>query len=282
MRIRRLKLLLVKILTHVIAWIIAFAWILPFMGIFMASIRPMEEIIAGWWRFDSFHVTLSNFIEAWHHPSVPMSRGIINSLIVTIPSSIIPLIVGALAAYGFSRFSFPLKEMLFLTIVTFMALPPQAIGIPLFILMNQLGLVDTYVGLVLFHSANGLPWIILFLRNYFETVPKELEDAARVDGASEIQIFLGIILPVIKPALYSILALQFTWVWSDFFYALILIYTPDNLLASQRIPLMKGEYHIPWGTLCAASIIMISVPAILYAFLQKYFIRGIVGGVIKG
>lgn len=278
----RVRVLLLRILIHVVAWLIAFAWLLPFLGVVMAAVRPMEEIIHGWWNFQTVHFTLKNFIEAWNHPSVPMSRGVVNSLIVAVPSSFLPLLVGALAAYAFSRFSFPLRDLLFLLIVLLMAIPPQTIGIPLFLLMNQLGLIDTFIGIILFHSANALPWIILFLRNYLETVPRELEDAARVDGASDIMVFFRIVLPVMKPALFAVLALQFSWVWSDFFYALILIYSPDKLLASQRIPLMKGEYHVPWGTLCAASIIMCSVPVILYAFLQKYFVRGIVGGTIRG
>lgn len=274
--------LMTRALIHVIAVAVAAAWLLPYMGVFMASIRPLREIIRGWWNFAEFNPTLENYIEAWNHPTVPLSRGVVNSLIVAVPATFIPLIVGALAAYAFSRFEFPIRDLLFLTIVLLMALPPQAIGIPLFLLMVRLGLVDRYPGLILFHSANALPWIILFLRNYLETVPRDFEDVARVDGASDVQIFFRIVLPIMSPALLSILALQFTWVWNDFFFALILIYSPDKYLISQRVPFMKGEYHVPWGLLCAGSVIMTSIPVLLYAVLQRYFIRGIVGGTIRG
>ena len=274
--------IVLRVLIHLIAIVAAFVWLLPYMGVFMASIRPLGEIIRGWWNFEEFNPTLENFFGAWNHPTVPLSKGMINSLIVAVPATFIPLLVGALAAYAFSRFDFPVRDLLFLTIVLLMALPPQAIGIPLFLLMVRLGLVDKFPGLILFHSANALPWIILFLRNYLETVPRDFEDVARVDGASDIQIFFRVVLPIMGPALLSILALQFTWVWNDFFFALILIYSPDKYLISQRVPFMKGEYHVPWGLLCAGSVIMTSIPVLLYVILQKYFIRGIVGGTIRG
>jgi len=279
---RRLSRVLVRIAIHVAAWFVAFLWLLPFMGVFMAAFRPMEEILSGWWDFSSFHPTLKNFIEAWNHPSVPVSMGIVNSLIVAIPATVIPLLCGALAAYVFSRFKFPANDLLFLLIVLLMAVPPQMLAVPLFLLMSKLKLVDNLLGLSLFHSANGLAWIILFLRNYMETLPRDFEDAARVDGASEYQVFFRVVLPCLAPALFSIAVLQFTWVWNDFFFALILIYSPNKLLISQRIPFMKGEYHVPWSLLCAGSVIMMTVPVILYAVFQKYFVKGIIGGTIKG
>lgn len=274
----RARRIAVRVIIHIVAWVIALLWLTPVMGVIMASFRPMSEIIAGWWNLHKVTITLENFKEAW----TAMRRGLLNSFIVALPSTIIPLICGALAAYAFSRFSFLLRDLLFLLIVSLMAIPPQTVGIPLFILMNKLRLVDNLIGLALFHSANGLSWVILFLRNYLETLPRDLEDAARVDGASDIYIFFHIVLPLLKPALYSIMVLQFTWVWNDFFFALILIYSPHKLLATQRLVWFKGEYHVPWGTLCAGSILLMAIPIILYAVFQKYFIKGIVGGTIRG
>jgi len=238
------------IIVHIIAWSVALIWILPFLGVFMASIRPVREIIHGWWNFDPFNPTFKNFIEAWNHSMFPLWRGVLNSFIVAIPSTIIPLFLGALAGYGFARFSFPIKNYIFLTIVLLMAMPQQSVAIPLYMMMNSLGLIDNYIGLITVHSAWGLPWIILFMRNFFSTLPVEVEEAARVDGASSFKIFYKIVLPMALPALASVVVLQFMWVWSDFSLALILIYDPDLLLATQRVPRIAfGAFHVDWGIL---------------------------------
>ena len=205
-----------------------------------------------------------------------------NSFLIAIPATIIPRLVASLAGYGFARFSFPMRDYIFLTIVLIMAIPQQSIAVPIFQIMNTLGLVDNYIGLVLVHSAWGLAWIILFMRNFFSTLPIEIEEAARVDKASEFKIFYKIVLPMTLPALASVAVLQFMWVWNDFFLALILIYSPERLLATQRIPLMRGVYFVDWGVLSAASILLLLVPVLIFALLQKYYIRGMIGWTIKG
>jgi len=154
--------------------------------------------------------------------------------------------------------------------------------IPVFLLTKKLGLWNTYRGLILLHSAFGLPWIILFFRNFFATLPVEIEEAAKIDGATDFQIYYKIVLPTSLPALASVAALQFTWVWNDFFFALIMLATPDRWVATQIIPALKGRYFIPWNLIAAASVLTMAVPVIVYALLQKYYVKGIVGGVIKG
>jgi multiple sugar transport system permease protein len=147
--------------------------------------------------------------------------------------------------------------------------------------MNQLGAVDSYAGLTVVHSAWGIPWILYFMRNYFSALPIEVEEAAKVDGASDWRIFLQIVMPMALPAVASSSVLQFMWVWSDFFLALILIYSPTKLLATQRVPLLRGVYHVDWGILAAGSIIVMAVPIIVFALMQRYYIRGMVGWVSK-
>jgi multiple sugar transport system permease protein len=119
------------------------------------------------------------------------------------------------------------------------------------------------------------------MRNYFKTLPVTIEEAARIDGASDSQIFFRVVLPNAFPAIASAAALQFTWVWSDFFLALILIYSPSKILATQRIPLMRGQYQVDWGLLSAASILVMIVPIMIYILLQRYYVRGMVGWTIK-
>jgi len=270
------------LIIHVIAWAIALAWTIPFIGVFMASIRPYEEIVGGWWNIEKFTVTLENYWAVWTHPTAPMSRAFLNSFLIAIPSTIIPIFVAALAAYGFVRFSFPLRDMLFLTIVVLMSLPQQMVILPVFLLETRLGLWNTHIGLILLHSAFGLPWIILFLRNFFTTLPIEVEEAARIDGASDFQIFFKIVLPMSLPALISISVLQFNWVWNDFFFALILLVSPENFVVTQTIPVLKGRYYIRWDHMAAASILAMSMPLLVFALLHKYYLRGVIGGTVKG
>jgi multiple sugar transport system permease protein len=149
--------------------------------------------------------------------------------------------------------------------------------------MVNLQLVDSQLSLILLHTAWGLPWIILFMRNFFSALPLEVEEAARVDGASDFRIFFRIVLPMAIPAFASAGILQFMWVWNDFFFALILIFSPDKMPATLMVPhLASGQYTTDWGVLTAGSILVLLVPLVLYVVLQKYYIRGMIGWTIKG
>jgi len=279
-RLREAKKL--TILTHIIAWAVSLVWIIPFFGVFMASIRPLPEILNGWWNFEVFNPTLRGFLGAWNHPTAPLSRALLNSLIVTIPSTVIPIFVAALGAYSFARFRFPTRDLLFLTIVLLQTIPQQMVIIPIFNIMINIGLWNNYIGLILVHSAFALPWQIFFLRNFFSVLPVEVEEAAMIDGASYFKIFYKIVLPLTLPALASLTALQFVWVWNDFFFATVLISSPELKLATQAIPVIKGRLFIDWPVLCAASIIVMIIPIAIYVALQRYYVRGIVAGAVKG
>jgi multiple sugar transport system permease protein len=262
---------------HLLAWAIALVWIIPFFGVLMTALRPLPEIIHGWWRFESFTPSFANFVEAWNHPTAALGVGMRNSLTIAIPSTIVPILIASIAAYGLARFRFRMRNYLFILIVALMTLPQQMIALPIFRLMSDLRLLDTFLGLIIVHSAWGIPWILFFLRNFFTTLPVEIEEAARVDGASDLRIFFRIVLPMSLPALISAAVLQFMWVWSDFFLALILMYSPSQLLATQRIPLLRGQFHVDWGVLSAGTILVMIVPVLVFAFLQRYYIKGMIG-----
>lgn len=270
------------ILTHIIAWTVSLVWIIPFFGVFMASIRPLPEILNGWWNFQVFNPTIDGYIGAWNHPSAPLSRALLNSLVVTIPSTFIPILIAALGAYSFARFRFPTRDMLFLVIVLLQTIPQQMVIIPIFNITIKTGLWNNFLGLILVHTAFALPWQILFLRNFFSVLPVEVEEAALIDGASYFEIFYKIVLPLSLPALASLTALQFVWVWNDFFFALVLINSPELKLATQAIPVIRGRLFKDWTLLSAASIIVMIIPVAIYAALQRYYVRGIVAGAVKG
>lgn len=271
------------ILIHVVAWGIGLVWLVPFLGVLMVAVRPFDEVVDGWWNFSEFHPTLQNFGGVWAHDAYPISDGLRNSALVAIPGTIIPILVASIAAYGFARFHFRTRDYLFLTIVLLMAVPQQMVAVPIFQTMVNLGLVDNFVSLILIHSAWGIPWILLFLRNFFQTLPLEVEEAARVDGASDFKIFYRIVLPMALPALAAVAVLQLMWVWNDFFFAEILMISEGNLLATQRVPrLISPQALVPWDLLSASSILVMLVPVLIYALLQRYYIRGMIGWTIKG
>lgn len=271
-----------RIVLYAVAWLIGLFWVLPFLGVFVSSIRPYSEVVNGWWRLDQFHLTLDAFVQAFNHPTAPVGPALLNSVSIAVPATILTIVFASLAAYAFARFKFRLKSTLFFIVILIMAMPGQSIIIPLFAYMRNLGLVDTRLGLILVHTAWGIPWAVLFLRNFFLSVPLDLEESARVDGASDLTVFRRIVLPIALPAIVSIAVLQFVWVWNDFLFALILLSSPDKRVVTQTIPLLRGRFDIPWSLLSAASVLSMIVPLLIFVFLQKYYVKGVLAGAIKG
>ena len=272
------------VLTHVVAWIIATIWLIPFLGVLLSSIRPYSEVQFGWWNLQPFNLDLHNFADAWtgQTSGYPLGNAMFNSLLVTIPATFLPILVSALAAYSFARFKSRTKDILFLLLVLLQTIPQQAVIIPIYTLFSNLHLLNNYVGLILLHTAFGLPWQVLFLRNFFATLPIEIEEAARVDGASYYKIFRRIVLPITLPALASLVALQFVFVWNDFFFALTIIGSPNLFLAPQVIPLLVGRYQLNYSLLTAGSILVMILPIAIYVGLQRYYVRGLTAGAVKG
>jgi multiple sugar transport system permease protein len=272
------------LLVHVAAWVIATIWLIPILGVFIASIRPFSEVQFGWWNLQPFHLNLNNFVDAWTGQStgVPLSSAMFNSLLVTVPATFLPIFVAALAAYSFARFKSRTKDVLFFVLVLLQTVPQQMVIVPIFTLFRNLNLLNNYVGLILLHTAFGLPWQVLFLRNFFSTLPIEIEEAARVDGASYFKIFRTIVLPISLPALASLVSLQFVFVWNDFFFALVTITDPTLKLAPQIIPLLLGRYELNFSLLAAGSILVMIIPVAIYVALQRYYVRGLTAGAVKG
>jgi multiple sugar transport system permease protein len=277
------KITVFTVTVHVVAWLIAIIWLIPFLGVLIASIRPFSEVQFGWWNIHPFTLTFQNFVNAWvGATTLPLSTAMLNSLIVAIPATFLPIFVSALAAYSFARFRSRTKDTLFLVLVLLQTIPQQMVIVPIFVLFRNLNLLNNYLGLILLHSAFGLPWQILFLRNFFSTLPIEIEEAALVDGASHFKIFRSIVLPLTLPALASLISLQFVFVWNDFFFALVTILNPPAKLAPQIIPLLIGRYDLNFSLLAAGSILVMILPIAIYVALQRYYVRGLTAGAVKG
>ncbi len=272
------------VLVHIIAWVVATIWLIPFLGVFIASIRPFREVQFGWWSLQPLTLNLDNYFDAWtgQTSGTPLSGAMFNSLLVTIPATFLPILISALAAYSFARFKSRTKDLLFLVLVLLQTIPNQMVIVPIFTLFRNLNLINNYVGLILLHTAFALPWQVLFLRNFFSTLPPEIEEAALVDGASHFKIFRRIVIPLTLPALASLISLQFVFVWNDFFFALVTILSPSAKLAPQIIPLLIGRYELNFSLLAAGSIIVMIIPVAIYVALQRYYVRGLTAGAVKG
>ena len=264
---------------YAIAIGLAILWIVPFMGLLMASLRPLGEIIDGWWHIEGMTITFENYTRAFGFETAPMGDALVNTAIVTVPSVLVVCLLSAMVAYPFARFSFPAKKWLFFVFILVMAAPAELVAMGNYNLLRNVGLFDTYMGLILIHIAWGMGWCVLFLRNFMLGIPEELEEAAQVDGASRYQIFKSIILPLSAPALVSIAVIQFTWVWNAFFFPLVFMRSPELYLAPQVLPLLRGRILVDWGLVAAGSVLTMMVPVILFLMLERYYRRGMVAAV---
>lgn len=268
-----------RTLRYVVAIGVALLWLVPLIGLFMASVRPLDEVIQGWWTFETVTITFENFARAWTFQSGPMRQALLNTAIVTVPAVLAVTLLGTMVAYPFARYDFPLKTTLFFLLIVVMAAPPELVAMGNYNTLRATGLFDTYMGLILVHVGWGMGWVVMFLRNYLLGLPKELEEAARIDGASRYQIFKSIVLPYSAPALVSVAVIQFTWVWNSFFFPLVFMRSRENQLAPQVLPLMKGRLQIDWGLVAAGSVLTMIVPVVLFIVLQRYYKRGMVAAV---
>lgn len=265
---------------NIFAWgVIGLAWLIPILGIFMASIRPFSEIVSGWWNFTELHIGFENYSIAF---SKGMGRYLFNTIIISVPTTLLACLIASLAAYGFSRFSFSITNIVFIIIVFMQTIPRQMILIPIFTLLQKLHLIDTFFGIILVHTGFELPWLIFFLRAYFSTMPRDLEDAAKIDGCGYFQTFFRIVLPTCIPAIVSVASIQFVWIWNDLLFSLIFLSSKATQPISVGLTKLKGAYYVNWSLLSASAIIASIIPVFLFLLLQKYFLKGIMSGAIKG
>jgi alpha-glucoside transport system permease protein len=266
---------------HIALLAISVIWLVPTVGLAVTSFRPRGDIQASsWWSaLTDWSFTLHNYDLVLNNAR--LGDSFVSSLIITIPSTILPLVIGSLAAYAFSWIAFPFRDTIFLLIVALMVVPIQMALVPLLILFRDLGIADWYVGIWLAHTAFGLPLGIFLLRNFFITLPRDLIEAARVDGASNLRIFLKVVLPLSVPALASFGIFQFLWVWNDLLMALIFVQNSDLWPMTIRINQMQSTYGIEWHLLSAGAFLLMIVPLIVFFALQRYFVQGLLAGSVK-
>lgn len=259
---------------------LVFFYSLPGLGVVLTSFKTTEEIARdGLWSLPTT-LRFTNFVEAWIGGNVLVYAR--NSLLVTIPATTISIALGILTGYVFSKLRFRGSDALFVFVVAGMFYPPQIVLIPLFRLFNAVHLYDTLWPMIIVHSAFGIPICTLVMRNFFATVPSAIREAAIIDGANEWQVLRRVMLPISLPAIAVLATLQFTWIWNDFLWPIIFTQSDDMRTIMVGLASLKGQYSVAYGVQGAMAIIA-SIPTLLvFIFFQRYFIRGLTLGSVKG
>jgi alpha-glucoside transport system permease protein len=285
---RRLGRLLSRTSLRATIILITVAWSLPTAGLLISSFRPANDIrTSGWWDalLHPFEAatqwTLANYTQVLGADG--MAASFINSLVVTIPATVIPITMAAYAAYAFAWMRFPGRSVLFAVVVGLLVVPLQMSLVPVLRLYSVLDLNGTFLGVWLAHSGFGLPLAIFLLYNYISQLPPDLFESAAMDGASHFQIFRTIVVPLSVPALASFAIFQFLWVWNDLLVALIYLGTTDAVaVLPTRLNELVGTRGEAWHLLTAGAFVTMAVPLAVFLALQRYFVRGIVAGSVKG
>jgi alpha-glucoside transport system permease protein len=216
-------------------------------------------------------------------PGQDMSQAFLNSLTVSIPATIIPILIAAFAAYAFAWMNFPARRLMFILVVGLLVVPLQIALVPILSDYNKLGLNGTFLGIWLAHTGFGLALAIYLLYNYISTLPREMLESAFIDGASHFTVFTRLVLPLSVSALASFAIFQFLWVWNDYLVALVFLGNdPSNKVVTQRLADMTGTFGNAWHILTAGAFVTMLLPLIVFISLQRYFVRGLLAGSVKG
>jgi len=274
-----------KIGLHTIVIGLMIIWAIPTIGLFINSFRSGTAFHAsGWWTalFPPFNFTFENYAHVLGQQS--LGTNFLNSLFISIPATIIPIFVAAFAAYAFSWMEFPGRNILFVVVVGLLVIPLQATLIPILSLFASWGIAGTFLAVWLAHTGYGLPFAVYLLRNFMGSLPREVFESAAIDGASPVTAFFRLAIPMSVPALAALAIFQFLFVWNDLLVALIYIglVNPDNLPMTVSIANLVNSIGGGQEFLGAAAFLSMIVPLAVFFGLQRYFVRGIVGGSVKG
>jgi alpha-glucoside transport system permease protein len=265
---------------HLILVLVGLLWLVPTLGLFLTSLfSPTDVNTLGWWEIFSKPslATFQNYQDIWNDRSI--RSAFVTTIWISLGGTFLPIVVAALAGYAFAWLEFPGRDWLFVLVIALLVVPLQMALIPMFRLYSDLGIFDTVLSLILFHTAFGLPFAIFLLRNFFIGIPKELLEAARIDGASEIRIFLRLILPLGLPAIASLAIFQFLWTWNDLLVALSLARDTQPLTVAIFAQLRQFGNNLE--LIAPASFVSLVVPLVVFFAFQRYFVQGLLAGSVK-
>jgi len=274
-----------RIALHAIVIALMALWLVPTIGLFINSFRPASDVAgSGWWTalFPPWDFTLANYEHVLNQNN--LGDAFVNSLFITIPATVIPVMVAAFAGYAFAWMNFPFKNAIFVAIVGLLVIPLQSTLIPVLRLLAGAGIAGEFLAVWLAHTGYGLPFAVYLLRNYMGGLPREVFESASIDGANPATAFFRLALPMSVPVIASLAIFQFLFVWNDLLVSLIYIgptrseNLPMTVVVSNLVSSLGGETHF----LTAAAFLTMILPLGVFLALQRYFVRGITGGAVKG
>ncbi len=268
--------------------VIAVLWTLPSVGLLISSFRPEAYIkTTGWWTVFvppieiTREFTLANYERVLGNEG--MGLAFLNSLAVAIPSTVIPITIAAFAAFAFAWMEFPGRRLLFVIVVGLLVVPLQMALIPVLQIYTNFGLTGTYLAVWLAHTGFGMPLAVYILFNYISTLPKEIMESASIDGATPFTTFVRLVLPLSVPAIAALAIFQFLWVWNDLLVALVFLGgTPDVAVVTLKLQELVGSRGQDWHVLTAGAFISMVLPLAVFFSLQRFFVKGLMAGSVKG
>lgn len=285
----RLRRVLARWGLHAVVGLSVLLWMVPTIGLFITSLRPYDRIVhSGWWTVllrpaEWTRLTLANYGEALGQAG--LGQAFLNSLKITLPASILPILLAAMAAFAFALLPLRGKRPLMVLLVALIVVPIQVTFVPLLRLYNGVDLSGTYLGVWLAHTGYGLPLMIYLLHNFFRTLPRELMEAAAIDGASHWRVFWRIVLPLSTPALASVFVLHVLWVWNDLLVALVFLGPSSDVAPlTVRIVGLVGLQGQNWHLLTAGAFVSMIVPLLVFFGMQRFLVSGLLAwsGVGRG
>ena len=275
-RVRRLPL-------HLTVWIVMLVWLVPTIGLIVNSFRPVADMsIGGWWTtlFPPHGFTLESYQEVLSTEGI--EGGLLNSLLITVPATVIQVVIACFAGYAFAWMRFPGRDFFFLVIVALLVVPIQMTLIPVLRLFAATGIAGTFLAVWLAHTGYGLPFQIYLLRGYMGGLPKEVFESAEIDGANHVERFWRILIPMSIPVIAANTIFVFLGVWNDLLVSLTYLGTSPNKPITVAIAQLTTSLGGGWQFLTAAAVLQMALPLAVFLFLQRYFVRGISAGAVKG
>ena len=261
--------------------VVALAWLIPTFGLLVESFRdPAQYANGGWWDaiVHPAQLTVANYQSLVHNST--MVSSFFNTIKITVPATLLVILIGSAAGYAFAWMEFPGRDWLFLAVVALLVIPIQIALIPMVKLYGVLGISGSILSVILFHVGFGLPFAIFLLRNYFAGIPRDLMEAARMDGASEGRIFFKVILPLGMPAIASLGIFQFLWVWNDLLVALVFSNSSSQPL-TVALASQTRQFGSSIDILAPGAFLSLIVPLIVFLGFQRFFVQGVMAGSVK-
>lgn len=268
------------IASYAIMIVLAILCIGPLIWMFITSLKVETDIVTREMVYIPTQITFDNYVRLWNQSSYPVL--VFNSLVVTSLTVLICLLTGTVASYAFSRYSFPGRSQLMLSYLVVRMFPAVLMIVPLFIVMRNLGLLDSTAGLALAYTSFLLPLFVWMLKGFFDAAPKELESAARIDGSTRIGAMFRIVIPIARNGLVATCVFVAIAAWNEYLFALMLTTSQGSRTWPVGLQLMVGEFQLPWGMLAAGGIISIIPVIVLFALVQRVMVAGITAGAVKG